>query len=104
MNSYQKCPVCRGRGIVPEGFYERLGKLDREKTEACRPCQGQGVIYLLELTLAPNTQPYTPYEPYVHPWPFTTWVGDPPGSIHEPFSINIQPTDTVQFKIDNGLF
>lgn len=43
----QLCPVCQGRGIVPNGFYNRT-ELQWSSTDAtpekCRTCNGIGVI------------------------------------------------------------
>lgn len=39
-----KCPVCEGRGWVPNGFY---GVVDCTSTanETCRSCNGAGIIW-----------------------------------------------------------
>jgi len=46
----QECPVCKGKGIVPEGFYQTLAsKIDtpiREDTEVCKTCFGQGILWV----------------------------------------------------------
>ncbi len=45
----QRCPVCNGRGWMPNGFYTVPPGInhfcDRNTgTETCRSCNGQGVI------------------------------------------------------------
>lgn len=42
------CPVCSGRGIVPNGFYsgtERQYSTTSVTPETCRACGGRGVIF-----------------------------------------------------------
>lgn len=38
-----KCPVCEGRGHVPNGFYLDMGP-SNEFTSQCRSCAGRGVL------------------------------------------------------------
>ena len=42
----QVCPVCGGRGTVPQGFYYGVDNPDTTDTsrETCRACGGRGVI------------------------------------------------------------
>ncbi len=45
-----KCPICEGRGIVPNGFYSipvQQGTFTSNSTspETCKGCGGTGVIY-----------------------------------------------------------
>lgn len=44
-----KCPVCNGKGIVPNGFYSCVGDTIISTTttipEQCRSCKGTGVIW-----------------------------------------------------------
>ena len=43
------CPVCYGRGFVPEGFYNSTGLTwasNGTGTETCRSCSGKGYIKL----------------------------------------------------------
>lgn len=43
------CPVCYGRGFVPEGFYNSTGLTwvsNGTGTEICRSCSGKGYIKL----------------------------------------------------------
>ena len=43
------CPVCYGRGFVPEGFYNSTGLTwvsNGTGTETCRSCGGKGYIKL----------------------------------------------------------
>lgn len=82
MNHYQKCPICEGRGIVPKGFYEKLGRLSKKQTEPCRLCSATGAIYHFVLQTQPTVTPFIPYtEPYIipfdppSPFPGTTWIG-----------------------------
>ena len=46
--TYQKCPVCEGRGIVPQGFYDYpVGQKcisDTNAPDFCKSCRGTGVI------------------------------------------------------------
>lgn len=37
------CPVCKGRGSVPAGFYTPWGHSTAEDT--CRSCGGQGIVW-----------------------------------------------------------
>ena len=45
------CPVCHGRGFVPEHFYDAVGVYRDSQTairpvpEMCRACQGKGVLW-----------------------------------------------------------
>jgi len=39
-----KCPVCRGRGTVPIGFYFYEGVKPTTKEVKCRSCNGNGII------------------------------------------------------------
>lgn len=45
----QTCPVCRGRGSVPGGFYDPPGYSSNTTSmsyrEECRSCGGEGVIF-----------------------------------------------------------
>ena len=41
------CPVCKGRGFVPHGFYNRLDGWScgtDASDEQCRSCGGRGII------------------------------------------------------------
>lgn len=41
------CPVCQGKGIVPQGFYHTLGETwgsTSTAPEQCRACNGSGVV------------------------------------------------------------
>lgn len=41
-----RCPVCGGRGIVPNGFYMIYADTTYSSTaEPCRTCNGRGVIW-----------------------------------------------------------
>ena len=48
--SVQICPVCGGKGLVPNGFYDLSSNLDNIRKivsttpETCRSCQGKGYI------------------------------------------------------------
>ena len=46
--SAQKCPVCYGKGIVPNGFYRSTGETWTSSSitpESCRSCKGEGVVW-----------------------------------------------------------
>lgn len=38
------CPVCQGRGLVVQGFYENVEAVSVDR-ELCRSCRGQGYIW-----------------------------------------------------------
>ena len=41
-----KCPVCGGRGIVPNGFYDIFPQSITSITpETCKTCHGTGIIW-----------------------------------------------------------
>ena len=43
-----RCPVCNGKGIVPNGFYNSTGETwatTDASPEICRACNGSGVIW-----------------------------------------------------------
>ncbi len=52
MSKWQSCPVCGGRGIVPQGFYTYPEGQDFSSTSAlpeeCRTCVGAGIILEFE--------------------------------------------------------
>lgn len=42
------CPVCQGRGLVPNAFYSSLGgnyTTSSTTPEICRSCSGTGIIF-----------------------------------------------------------
>lgn len=43
------CPVCQGRGIVHNGFYNSTGSITYGSTstapEICRTCDGTGIVW-----------------------------------------------------------
>jgi len=40
------CPVCQGRGTVPQGFYNHGDMLTSSLTpEQCRTCLGTGIVW-----------------------------------------------------------
>jgi hypothetical protein len=46
----EKCPICKGCGLVPGGFYTSLqGHIDQwtsgNSSEICRACNGCGIIH-----------------------------------------------------------
>jgi ferredoxin-like protein FixX len=45
MEAY-KCPVCGGKGIVPNGFYFLIDEKTKIDGEKCLTCEGTGVIFL----------------------------------------------------------
>lgn len=40
----QQCPICEGRGNVPNGFYSRLGGGRSTLNETCETCDGKGIL------------------------------------------------------------
>jgi DnaJ-class molecular chaperone len=40
----ERCPVCEGRGMVPQGFYGEQSVATQTGTEPCRSCGGAGII------------------------------------------------------------
>lgn len=45
----QICPICNGRGEVPESFYDILpyytsGSTEIDRKTACRSCHGAGYV------------------------------------------------------------
>ena len=41
-----KCPVCGGRGIVPNGFYDIFPQsITSITSETCKTCHGTGIIW-----------------------------------------------------------
>lgn len=46
------CPVCQGRGEVPNGFYNYIGATTTCHTapEQCRSCNGHGYLVIQEST------------------------------------------------------
>lgn len=61
----EKCPVCKGRGMVEKGFYP-----DDETTEypECRACDGKGIVRWGDAIPAP-TFPVPFPVPYPQPYP-----------------------------------
>lgn len=48
MSEAQRCPVCYGKGIVPNGFYNSEGEywMTSDMTpEKCRSCNGTGIVW-----------------------------------------------------------
>ena len=40
------CPVCNGRGTMPDGFYDRLASSTTDASpEMCRSCNGTGIVW-----------------------------------------------------------
>jgi DnaJ-class molecular chaperone len=48
LGRWQTCPVCFGKGMVPNGFYSSPGVLTWPATsttpEQCRSCGGNGIV------------------------------------------------------------
>lgn len=72
-----RCPVCEGKGIVPQGFYDNItgmGSWGCAITEKCRACDGKGIIYSFALDpvwpIAQQTQPFTPIPECDHSWEY----------------------------------
>ena len=46
-----KCPVCGGRGIVPNGFYDIFPQsITSIIPETCKTCHGTGIIWGEDIT------------------------------------------------------
>jgi molybdenum cofactor biosynthesis enzyme MoaA len=48
MTQPYKCPVCKGRGSMPGGFYESIGNnwVSRShETDPCRSCNRTGLVW-----------------------------------------------------------
>lgn len=81
--SWQKCPICEGRGNVPQGFYARQPSLPTTAPpllEPCRSCDGKGVLQeahaLPTLGRDPMLVPYGPgFQPPIHVT-VPPWTGD----------------------------
>jgi len=47
--SVYTCPVCNGRGLVPNGFYTAIGvqyySSSSTTPEKCKSCNGTGVVH-----------------------------------------------------------
>ena len=40
------CPVCEGRGTVPEGFYDdERWRVTTAAPKTCRTCGGRGIVW-----------------------------------------------------------
>ena len=43
----QKCPVCQGTRMVPNGFYSQSQQSTTDATpETCLTCNGEGIVYI----------------------------------------------------------
>jgi hypothetical protein len=42
-----RCPVCGGKGAVPQGFY--TGQTEATGAEPCRTCQATGIVWTPEV-------------------------------------------------------
>lgn len=40
-----RCPICGGRGVVVNGFYDGLSVGTDTLSEPCRSCNGSGVVW-----------------------------------------------------------
>jgi transcription elongation factor Elf1 len=45
----ERCPVCEGSGVVPQGFYDPKSKNSKTATEPCRGCEGTGIVTVPEV-------------------------------------------------------
>ena len=44
----QRCPVCNGNGLVPNGFYNQVSgawPTTNASPEQCRGCNGSGIVW-----------------------------------------------------------
>jgi len=46
MKHAEVCPVCKGTGQVPMGFYGGYGASTTVRTETCRSCNGTGYVVI----------------------------------------------------------
>ena len=42
----EKCPVCNGRGWMPDEFYSNFGSTTSTARVICRTCGGSGIVYV----------------------------------------------------------
>ena len=44
---WQTCPVCKGRGVVPQNFYSPypMGVAAHTAPDQCRTCKGKGILW-----------------------------------------------------------
>lgn len=66
--SVHRCPICLGKGKMPEAFYEGDGTGSRWTATAprpmvdCRSCYGRGIIEQFEPAISiPSVWPAVPY-------------------------------------------
>ncbi len=55
-----RCPVCNGRGIVPNGWYsttEQSWTTTSTTPDQCRSCSGTGVLWEVERDASRNAPP-----------------------------------------------
>ena len=53
---FEICPVCKGKGLVPAGFYSVYYPISNTPDEVCRSCEGKGYISILnDKTNIPQT-------------------------------------------------
>jgi len=45
MKTPHRCPVCNGRGLVPNGFYSAFQATSSTSPEQCKSCYGSGVLW-----------------------------------------------------------
>jgi DnaJ-class molecular chaperone len=53
----ERCPVCHGKGIVPNGFYsstEKQWNTTSASPEQCRSCSGSGIVWNVTIHLLSN--------------------------------------------------
>lgn len=81
--SWQKCPVCEGRGHVDGGFYADLRAEEivvprtGPQVARCRSCDGKGVLLAVAAAFPLDLTPYEKPNEYPPKFvPYTQWTGD----------------------------
>lgn len=72
--SVHKCPVCEGRGLVPDGFYytNSAPTVVNTSPETCKSCNGKGIIF--EYGGNDYNNPYTPHTNYPYDFNYESLV------------------------------
>ena len=99
-----RCPVCEGRGVVEEGFYNPPMSHEYRPTstapiaETCKSCSGQGILWSWDSSPVPD------YPPWVSPGDGNTT--SPPFTItwKNPISLdNLPPNDGRTIAMNSAI-